>query len=79
MYVDWVRVYQKSSDKNAIVPNDWTDGIKNISRQSSDSSCVTQMYDLSGRRLEVMPDNQVVIVKSATGTQKIFSRKGQGI
>jgi beta-glucanase (GH16 family) len=77
MYIDWVRVYQKSSDKNAIVPDNWTDGIKNVTHSSSVSSSVTHIYDLSGRRLETMPDNQMVIVKSPVGTRKFFNRKGR--
>lgn len=68
MYVDWVRVYQKTDDVNAIVPDDYTNGIKNL--MASAKSQQKRIYDITGREVQKVVKGGLYLVQTQSGVKK---------
>ena len=73
MYVDWVRVYQKSDDLNAIVPDSYTDGIKNYMTKDNLQKPVS--YDLWGRRINRICNSGIYLIQTSNGVKKYICKK----
>lgn len=69
MYVDWVRVYQKEDDLNAIVPDTYTNGIRNV-MASDDTMQQKRIYDVMGRRIDEIRSRGLYIIQTPYGTKK---------
>ena len=72
MYVDWVRIYQKNDDINAIVPDSYNPtGIKKTMAGNSDISNSRQrIYDMLGRQVGNTSANGIYIERSSNGVRK---------
>ena len=72
MYVDWVRVYQKTDDTNAIVPNSYkpTDVKKTIADNTDNANGEKRIYDMLGRRVDSTNTNGIYIERSTNGVRK---------
>lgn len=72
MYIDWVRLYQKENDLNAIVPDSWTNGIKNFMAEDQTSQ---RIFDLMGREVSEMRKSGLYIVQTPNGVKKYICCK----
>lgn len=68
MYVDWVRLYQKEDDLNAIVPDSYTNGIKNYMAQDTFGS--NRVYDVLGRRVSKIDARGLYLIQTPNGVKK---------
>lgn len=68
MYVDWVRLYQKEDEINAIVPDSYTNGIKNYMAQNVEQT--KQIYDLMGRKVKEITSRGLYIIQTSDGVKK---------
>ncbi len=69
MYVDWVRLYQKADDVNAIVPDSYTDGIRNFITDVKGTS-QKRIYDIMGREIHQVTQGGLYLVQTSQGVKK---------
>lgn len=70
MYVDWVRIYQKTDDINATVPNSYTNGIKNYLATKKTNKKIT--FDLLGRRVNKSLNRGFYLIQTPNSNNKIY-------
>lgn len=83
MYVDWVRVYQKADNQNAIVPATWTRDsydaviteIGSVGIPVQNAIVSTAYYDLNGRRISCAGSHSVFIRKDTYADGRTTSTK----
>ena len=68
MFVDWVRLYQKVDDLNAIVPDNYTDGIR--SNMADDTMKQKRVYNLLGGRVKDIRSRGLYLIQTSYGVRK---------
>ncbi len=74
MYVDWVRLYQKTDDINVIYPDSYVNGIKHTRKtEKAETGDERKVYDMLGRRIDSTNTKGLYIEQTALGAKKFFS------
>lgn len=70
MYVDWVRLYQKADDENAIVPDNWEDKTNIKNNLAEERELPKRIFDLSGREIRQIRKSGLYLIQTSQGVKK---------
>lgn len=68
MYVDWVRLYQRDDDINAIVPDTYTNGIRNY--MADEGKKANRIFDVLGRPVNEICSRGLYLIQTPKGVKK---------